>query len=296
MRSHLVTPLSSISSLARLNSICPAVPFTQASLSTSAPLACRSLGTYSTSTTSNSPSTHRSFSTGTPRHKLVKPQERTATNDHNINISTPSTPTVAMATSIIDLIKGRRSYYQLSKDLAGVSKDRIQDIVKDALKEVPSSFNSQTTRVVVLFGDEHDKLWDFTTTILKAIVPADAWESSAARMAMFKAAAGTILFFEDQKVIDTFQEKYALYADKFPIWATQSDAMLQFTLWTALEAEGLGANLQHYNPLIDQKVAETWGVPADWKLNAQLVFGAKAGGAGPKDYQPIEERFKVFGA
>lgn len=71
--------------------------------------------------------------------------------------------------------------------------------------------------------------------------------------------------------------------------------MTQLAVWTALEAEGLGANLQHYNPLIDQKVQAAWGVDEDWELNAQLVFGKKEGEAGEKTFQPIEERFKVFG-
>ena len=72
--------------------------------------------------------------------------------------------------------------------------------------------------------------------------------------------------------------------------------MTQFAIWTALEAEGLGANLQHYNPLIDQKVASEWGVDADWELNAQLVFGKKEGEAGEKTFLPVEgERFKSFG-
>ena len=36
--------------------------------------------------------------------------------------------------------------------------------------------------------------------------------------------------------------------------------------------------------------------PRLWKLNAQLVFGGRGGEAGPKEFQPIEERYKVFGA
>lgn len=199
------------------------------------------------------------------------------------------------ATSVLDLIKNRRTYYALNKELT-ISKDRIQEIVKEALQHVPSSFNGQSNRVLVLFGDEHDKFWEITSDILKAIVPADSWDGTAARIGGFKAGAASILFFEDQDVVNNFQEKFAIYADRFPGWATQSDAMLQFTLWTALEAEGLGANLQHYNPLVDQKVAETWGVPASWKLNAQLVIGGRAGDAGPKDFQPVEEKYKVFGA
>lgn len=73
--------------------------------------------------------------------------------------------------------------------------------------------------------------------------------------------------------------------------------MLQFAVWTVLEAEGLGANLQHYNPLVDAKVVETWGVPATWKLNSQLVFGGKTvDDAGLKTFAPLEEKLKVFGA
>jgi len=72
--------------------------------------------------------------------------------------------------------------------------------------------------------------------------------------------------------------------------------MTQFAVWTALELEGLGANLQHYNPLVDQQVTDTWELPKTWELNAQLVFGAPVSDAGDKTFMDIKERFKVFGA
>lgn len=97
----------------------------------------------------------------------------------------------ANAQTLIDLAKARRSYYPLSKDLT-ITPVRVQEIVKDLLDQVPSSFNSQSNRVVVLFGAEHEKLWDITTEILKSIVPADQFESTAGKMAMFKAAAGSV--------------------------------------------------------------------------------------------------------
>jgi len=112
----------------------------------------------------------------------------------------------------------------------------------------------------------------------------------------FKGAAGSVLFFEDTTVVEGMQAKFAIYADRFPGWSTQSSGMAQHALWVALEAEGLGANLQHYNPLVDAKVAETWNLPATWKLNAQLVFGGRAGEPGEKTFAPIEEKFKAFGA
>jgi predicted oxidoreductase (fatty acid repression mutant protein) len=46
-------------------------------------------------------------------------------------------------------------------------------------------------------------------------------------------------------------------------WASQASALHQYTIWTALAAEGMGCNLQHYNPLIDERVRNEWGLPVD---------------------------------
>lgn len=196
---------------------------------------------------------------------------------------------------LLDLIKQRRTYYPLSKDLGSLSKERITEIVKEATLHVPSSFNAQPTRAVVLFGADHERLWDITAEALKPVVPAEGWAATEGKINMFKASAGSVLFFDDEPTVKKQQEAFPLYAHNFPIWASQSNGMLQHVIWVALEAEGLGANLQHYNPLIDAKVAEQWKLPAEWKLSAQLVFGGKTGDAGDKTFIPVEERVKVFG-
>jgi predicted oxidoreductase (fatty acid repression mutant protein) len=107
-----------------------------------------------------------------------------------------------------------------------------------------------------------------------------------------------VLFFNHRPTIREQQETYTSYADKFDHWAEQSTAMHEIVLWTALEAEGFGANLQHYNPIIDSKVAAQWGIPEDWQLDAQLVFGKSLTKEPslPKTFKPVEERVKVFGA
>ncbi|KAK4191414.1 Nitroreductase-like protein [Podospora australis] len=206
-----------------------------------------------------------------------------------------SSTAVTSAEPFLAAVKNRRTIYTLDKNLP-ISTDRVQEIVQRLLQDIPSSFNSQSNRVLVLFGAEHDKFWDITTEILKGIVPEAQFASTAARLAGFRGGAGTVLFFEDWTVVEGMQEKFAVYADRFGPWAGHSDAMLQFAVWTALEAEGVGANLQHYNPLVDAKVAEEWKVPSSWKLVAQLVFGGKTAEAGEKTFGPLEEKYKVFGA
>lgn len=112
---------------------------------------------------------------------------------------------------------------------------------------------------------------------------------------MFKAAAGSVLFFEDNDVIKGLQEQFAAYAANFPVWADHSDAMHQYAVWSTLAAAGVGANLQHYNPVIDNEVARTWNIPANWALRAQLVFGGIAAPAAEKAFSPVEGRLKIYG-
>jgi predicted oxidoreductase (fatty acid repression mutant protein) len=56
---------------------------------------------------------------------------------------------------------------------------------------------------------------------------------------------GQILFYEDSEPIENLKEMFTLYKDKFDEWSEHTSAMHQFVLWTGLEAEGFGANLQH---------------------------------------------------
>lgn len=192
-----------------------------------------------------------------------------------------------------EVIKNRRTIYGISKESV-ISDERIEEIINYAVKHVPSSFNSQSARVVLLLGENHNKLWDITKETLRKIVPKDSFAQTEARVNSFSSGYGSILYFEDQSVIEGLQEKFALYKDNFPIWSQQSSGMLQFAIWSALEAEGLGASLQHYNPLIDNEVKAHWNIPSNWKLIAQMPFGKPTAPAGDKEFMPLEERVKIF--
>ena len=196
--------------------------------------------------------------------------------------------------AIAQAIATRRSVYALNRELP-LPPGEIVATIEHALRHAPSAFNSQSTRLLVLFGAEHEKLWDMTADALRAVVPAEAFAPTAEKIAGFRAAAGTVLFFEDRNIIKGLQERFPSYADTFPGSADQAGAMLQYALWTTFATQRIGANLQHYNPLIDAEVAKTWDIPDNWQLRAELVFGGIAAPAGEKKYEDIAPRLRVHG-
>ncbi|KAL4800882.1 Nitroreductase-like protein [Aspergillus venezuelensis] len=218
-----------------------------------------------------------------------------------LNITTMSVQFKNQATAtLLDAVKARRTIYGLKAE-SPISDDTIEAIVRDAVLHVPSSFNTQTSRVVLLLKEEHQKVWDIALKAMEGLVaagalPKEAYESSTKpKLEGFRAGYGTVLFFVDYDALKDIKEKFAIYADKFDPFALESNAMSQYLVWTALASEGLGANLQHYSPLIDEQISATWNIPANWKLDAQLVFGTPTGGPMDKTFAPIEDRFKVFG-
>ncbi|KAL8674836.1 MAG: hypothetical protein Q9168_000817 [Polycauliona sp. 1 TL-2023] len=204
---------------------------------------------------------------------------------------------MASTKSFAEATKDRRTYYALSNE-STIPDSRIQEIVKDALLHTPSAFNSQTSRAVVVLGEQHVKTWDIIAEVYKQQLPADKFEQANKRFQGFRAAYGTVLFYEDTDTVREFQEKFKTYEDKFPGWSEQTNGMHQYHVWTALEAEGLGVNLQHYNPLIDVRLETEYNVKSTWSLKAQMVLGKPTSGPAmdPKQFNPIEERMKVFGA
>ena len=195
-----------------------------------------------------------------------------------------------------DALKHRRSYYSIT-DKSLISDDEIESIVKFAALYMPSAFNSQTTRLVLLLGDNHRKLWDIVKATLKKIVPSEAFPRSEAKIdGSFRAGYGTVMFFEEQSIVKKMQEDFPGYADKFPQWSEHTSAMHQLTVWALLENAGFGASLQHYNPLIDDEVKKTWGLPESWSLISQMPFGIPSAepGPDPKTDKPLDGRVMIF--
>ena len=199
-----------------------------------------------------------------------------------------------MQDSLWDAVRARRSFYAISKERVATD-ERIETIVGEAVKHVPSAFNSQSSRVVILLGEQHDRLWDLAKAELRKIVPPESFPATEGKIdGAFRSGYGTVLYFEETRVIEGLQQKFPAYQDNFPVWSNQSSGMLQYAIWTALEQEGFGATLQHYNPVIDEAVKAAWDIPATWKLIAQMPFGKPVSQPEAKEFQPLTERLRLY--
>lgn len=197
-----------------------------------------------------------------------------------------------MSDNFIALAKQRRTIYALGKELP-VAEDIVIETIKEAIRQAPSAFNSQSSRALILLGKEHNKFWELTREQLRKIVPEENFQGTSKKIDGFAAAAGSVLFFEDQDVVKTLQEQFAAYADNFPVWSEHSTGIAQYAVWLALAEKGIGANLQHYNPLVDVDVQRSWDIPENWKLRAHMNFGSIVAPAGEKAFMDDDKRFVV---
>ena len=197
------------------------------------------------------------------------------------------------ANKFLEAVARRRSYYGINNNEI-VSRERIGEIISEAVVNAPSAMNSQSARVVVLFGDKHEKFWGIVKETLRKVVPAEAFGATEEKVEGFKSGYGTVLFYEDKAIIRGLENQFELYKDNFVPWAYQGNAMLQFIIWTALDSEGLGASLQHYNPLVDDEVAETFKIDKNFKLIGQLVFGSPTTATGERNRNELASRVTII--
>jgi predicted oxidoreductase (fatty acid repression mutant protein) len=109
--------------------------------------------------------------------------------------------------TLLEAVKARRTIYGLKAE-SPVSDDTIEAIVRDAVLHVPSSFNTQTSRVVLLLKEEHQKVWDIALQAMEGLVaagalPKEAYESSTKpKLEGFRAGYGTVRLTTQSKYIN----------------------------------------------------------------------------------------------
>lgn len=190
------------------------------------------------------------------------------------------------------LIETRRSNYALENKAVVKDEELIKELEK-VIKNAPTAFNSQATHIIVALGKKHELVWDITHDTLEKIVPFERFKTTASKLQMFKNGYGTILVFKDEKKIADLKKAFPGFANRQDGWGEQNIGILVYALWLALYNLGYSGNIQHYDPLIDEKIKEEFKVPEDWKLETEMVFGKAKAEAGEKPFDDINTRIQV---
>lgn len=195
--------------------------------------------------------------------------------------------------NLSQLYEQRRSIYQIEKS-DDVFEEDIVALVQNCVKYCPSAFNCQAGRAVVLFNQYNQNFWNLVLQKLEQIVPAENFAKTKEKVSAFQNGIGTILFFEDNDVIEKMQKQFDLYKQNFPMWSQQSSGMMQYMIWLALAEKKLGATVQHYNELIEQDIKNELKLPQSWKIICQMPFGKIGAPAQDKTFEDINKRVIVL--
>lgn len=100
----------------------------------------------------------------------------------------------------VSALERRHSQYAIT-ETSKVSDADLVETIKRITLSVPSAFNSQSQRVVVLFGADHARLWNIVKEALRDVAAdEEAFAKTQAKIDAFAAGHGTVLFFDDTAV------------------------------------------------------------------------------------------------
>lgn len=100
----------------------------------------------------------------------------------------------------------------------------------------------QAGRAVVFFHEQSVKVWDTVAEhYLPTVADKATQEVQRGKIEGYKSGYGSVAIFEDQQTLKDWTSKMPFLGQAFATWSENSTGMLQYLVWTALEAEGLGA-------------------------------------------------------
>lgn len=191
------------------------------------------------------------------------------------------------------LIKNRRSIYALGQN-SDYSVEEIVATIRETQKDVPTAFNSQTSRLVVVTGEANTKFWNLILDVQKQVLDQATWDFMSPIMEGSKNAIGTVLFFEDRDAVATMPTQ----GQRTEAYKQNNSANAQFATWLALAEMNLGGSLQHFNvgyeQGFDKAIREMFNLPDSYELIAQMPFGSIEQEAGEKEYIDSEVQVQVI--
>lgn len=193
---------------------------------------------------------------------------------------------------LVELVEKRRSIYALGAN-SEYSQEEIVERIREVVKQAPSAFNSQTTRLVVLFDEANDKFWDHIYDVQKDVLDEASWDMMSGIMTGAKEGIGTILFFEDRDAVSEMPAEGV----REDAYKQNNNSNAQYGVWLALTEMDLGGSLQHFNigyeQGFDKATREMFDLPETFEMVAQMPFGSIEQEVDEKEHIDTNEQVRV---
>jgi predicted oxidoreductase (fatty acid repression mutant protein) len=174
------------------------------------------------------------------------------------------------------VLRNRRSARRL---LPGAFPATLVEELASAARLVPSSFDAQPWRVVVL-RERNVDFWELVTATIEERLEGDRRDRYLARAAGMRDGGMTLLIFEDL-ALSAPQDR--LTPEEARDHTAQSLGMLQLTLWLSLTAHGLATSPQHWHEFLEDVALSFAGLPEEgFRLVAFMPVGRAAESPGPR--------------
>ncbi|KAJ7134480.1 nitroreductase family protein [Mycena epipterygia] len=111
-----------------------------------------------------------------------------------------------MSAAYLAAIAVRRSNYTITPK-SSVSDEKLEAIIKSCVLHCPTAFNTQSSRAVLVIGAENTKLWKMISESALKGLEGEQRASMQGRLTAFGGGYGSVMFFEDQAVIDNITAK-----------------------------------------------------------------------------------------
>lgn len=177
------------------------------------------------------------------------------------------------AASVSDLLAQRRSIRRLAGGV--LAPDTIARL-QDAVVRTPSAFGVTPWQIVILH-EHRDAFWDEVAAAFRDGLEGERLQRYLGRLEGFRSGAGVILIYEDLAARPTLHQNWGLSEQTAHDFVHQGLGMLQLAIWLVLTEVGLVASIQHWDWLIQNRVAALLDLPTErYQLISVLPIGEPA--------------------
>lgn len=203
-------------------------------------------------------------------------------------LAAPVPPSALPGPDFIALLSRRRSIRRLR---GGTLSDETLHRLREAVVRTPSAFGITPWHVVIIH-ERRDAFWQEVEAGFREGLDGDRRQRYLDRLDGFRDGAAVILVYEDLAAYSTLRDGWTLSDEVATAFVQQGLGMVQLAVWLALTAEGLVASLQHWEWLLQERLASFTGLDGTrYQLAATMPVGYPA--ESPRPGTPVQPDLPV---